>query len=161
MDSRAAWSAAGGAVIVVSGTNAGAWAVASAPADSALPLWPAYAFGGIAICGLYAAIAPLVRIWPFSALRSAGEVLDEHIRLGRAVRERIRHEQVSDTEATIDYVRWFMRTADALDDYVPSVADQFTFARLSEEENVLGPQGRLVALVNMGLAVLAEARRDV
>jgi hypothetical protein len=77
------------------------------------------------------------------------------------VRERIRPEQVSDTEATIDYVRWFMRTADALDDYVPSVADQFTFARLSEEENVLGPQGRLVALVNMGLAVLAEARRDV
>ena len=136
MDSRAAWSAAGGVLTVVCGTNAVAWAAASAPTHSALPAWPAYAFCVIAVCGLYAAVAPLLRIWPFASLRSPGEVLDERIRLGRRARERITRERLDDTEATIEYTRWFIRTADALDARVPALADRFTDAKLSEDENL-------------------------
>src|ERR1039458_2611162 len=89
MDNRTAWSAAGGVVTAVCGTNAVAWASAASASKLGLPSWPAIAFGAIAVIGVYGTIAPLARIWPFRALRAPKEVLDEQIRLAREARERI------------------------------------------------------------------------
>ena len=62
---RTAWSAAGGVVTTLFGSGAFAWWLASASADSELPQWPAYAFGAVALVGLYCVFAPLLRWWPF------------------------------------------------------------------------------------------------
>jgi hypothetical protein len=158
MDSRAAWSAAGAAVTAVAGTNAVAWATASTAPHAALPSWPAYAFGGIALLGLYVAGASLLRIWPFGALRAPREILDERIRLGRDARERIVRLGLADEDAQVEYVRWFVRTSAAVERYVPAVADEFMLA--AADDTRFSGQVLLVQLINAKLAVLARARRE-
>lgn len=159
--------------MVVSGTNAVAWATASAAPHSALPPWPAYAFGGIALAGLYAALASLARIWPFGALRSPSEVLDERIRLGRDARERIGRLGLSDHDAQVEYVRGFTRTGAALERYVPAVVDDFMLAdvddpltaRSSDSASAIkhpaSRQARHLRLIDAKLDVLTGARREM
>jgi hypothetical protein len=159
MENRSAWSAAGAAVAAISGTNAVAWASAASPSGSALPLWPAFAFGAIALVGIFGTIAPLARIWPFHALRSPAEILDEQMRLGHDARERLVRLGLSEKEARLEYVRWFIRTGTLLERYVPAIADEFTLA--SADETRFSGQVLVVQLINAKLGVLKAARRDL
>jgi hypothetical protein len=90
MDRRLAWSAAGGTVAAMTGTNAVAWAVGSTAAKSTLPLWPVFIFGAMTVLALYVLGAALARWWPFHRLALApAELLDDCIRRGRDARERL------------------------------------------------------------------------
>lgn len=159
MDGRTAWSAAGGALVVVAGTNAVAWAAAASSPNSNLPSWPAYAFGAIAVLALYASLAPLLRIWPFGSLRSPPEVIDDCIRAGRDARERIARLGLSDEDAQIEYTRWFIRSSNAIERYVPAVADEFLIAE-ADSKHFRG-QALLVRLIKEKLLVLEQARREI
>lgn len=155
MDSRGAWSAIGGALFGVCATNAVAWAVASAPAGSPLPAWPVFVFAGFAVVGFYIAAAALLRRWPFAMLQSTGELLDECIRDGRAARERVLREGLTDNDVIFEYSLWFLRTSNVLDSRVPALADRFNRARTVD---FTPPKQHVVILINMQLKVLTNAR---
>lgn len=157
MDSRGAWSAIGGVLFGVCATNAVAWGVASAPADSPLPPWPVVVFAGFAVVGFYTAAAALLRRWPFGMLQSTGELLDDCIRDGRAARERITREGLADNDAIFEYSLWFLRTSNMLEARVPALADKFNRARSVDFDTP--PKRHMVVLINMQLDVLTEARK--
>ena len=82
-------------MLAVAGTNAVAWAVGAGSSHSPLPMWPAFAFGALAVCAFYCVIAAIVRLWPFRRLRSVPELLDDFIREGRDARSRITYEELA------------------------------------------------------------------
>src|SRR5580700_1682903 len=115
MDSRLAWSAAGGTVAAMSGTNAVAWAVGATAASSSLPVWPAYIFGAMTLVGLYVLGAALARKWPFHRLALApAELLDDCIRQGRDAREDIIQADLNEWEVAGVAAAWTLRTANLL-----------------------------------------------
>jgi hypothetical protein len=60
---RGAWSAAGAAVMTLSGGGAVAWAIASSAKHSELSFWPVIPFALVALVGLHGMLAPLCG-WP-------------------------------------------------------------------------------------------------
>jgi hypothetical protein len=160
VDRRLAWSAAGGTVAAISGTNAVAWAVGTSATNSSLPSWPAYVFGVMTLAALYVLGAALARIWPFHRLALApAELLDDCIRGGRDARARIMHERLDDWEVAGEAAAWTLRTANLLHAQFPAVADEFLAATGNEEQ--LSGHALTVQTLAVKLAVLAAARREL
>jgi len=158
VNNRAAWSAAGGVVVVVSVPTAAAWAVGASTANSPLPGWPVYVLGFIGLCGLYVVFAPLSRLWPFRRLALApAELLDECIRLGRDVRARITYDDLDEWECAREAGTWTLETANRLHDGFPASADEFLLA--SGDANHLSGQALVINTLNTKMAVLKEARQ--
>jgi hypothetical protein len=156
---RAAWSAAGGIVTAVCGTNAVAWAVGAGAAHSPLPVWPAYTFGSLAVGGCYLIVAPLARLWPFHRLVAPAELLDDCLRLGREARERIIREQLDSWGVARVAGTWQLRTMNRLDRHLPHLADAFMLAS-GNEENFSG-QALVINTLNAKMGVLIEARSRI
>ena len=160
VDRRAAWGTVGVAVIATCGANAAAWAIGAAAQESHLASWPAYVFGGIALCALYLTIATLCKWWPFNRLVMApAELLDDCIRRGRDARERIIYEQLEDWEAAREAAAWTLRTANLLHEHYPAVADEFLLAT-GEEQHFSG-QALAVRTLAVKIDVLANARKGL
>jgi hypothetical protein len=159
MDSRSAWSAAGGVMLVVSATCAITLLVAAAPAHSPVSVGPAYVFGGIALLGLYLMASPLLRWWPFGGPGSISELLDARIRAAREVRERVIFEPLAGVEAAGEVAGWILRTANLLAERHPAIADRFLLA--SGNAAAFSGQVLLIQDINAKLAVLTEARTAI
>ncbi len=113
----------------MSGTNAVAWAVGATADKSSLPLWPTFIFGGMALIALYVLGAALARRWPFHRLALApAELLDNCIRRGRDLRERIHYDESDSWSATQDVTEWMLTTANLLHQHFPAIADDFLLA---------------------------------
>ena len=139
------------------GTNAAAWAVGAAAAESHLPAWPAYAFGGLALLGVYVTAASLARLWPFHRLAmEPAELLDDCIRRGRDARARITYEGLDTWRAAREAAEWTLRTANLLHDHYPAVADEFLLA--SGDEQQFSGQALAIRTLAVKIAVLSEAR---
>jgi hypothetical protein len=65
-EDRAAWSSVGGAVMAAGVLGGIGWLAIAEPSSSHEPIWPVYAFGVVALIGLYGMLAPLLRWWPWS-----------------------------------------------------------------------------------------------
>jgi hypothetical protein len=113
-DNRAAWSAVGAAVMTVAAGAAVTLWLAAAPAHSGVSSWPAYVFAIMALAGAYLLVAPLLRCWPFTAASSIAGLLDECIRAGRDVRERITYQRLKPLEEAGEVAHWTLRTANLL-----------------------------------------------
>lgn len=120
MDRRAAWVGLGGVVIATCGTNAAAWAVGAATAGSHLPLWPAYMFGALALGGVYITASALAGWWPLHRLSMApAELLDNCIRQGMAVRERVVYQELDSWQAASEAAEWTLYTSNRLHEHYP------------------------------------------
>ena len=64
-EDRAAWSTAGGVLLTAGAGAAIAWLAIAEPTTSREPLWPVFAFGALALIGLYGMLAPLLRWRPW------------------------------------------------------------------------------------------------
>ena len=158
-ESHTAWSAAGGVVLTVAATAAITVSVAAAPANSGISTWPVYVFGLVAVAGLYLLVAPLARWWPFAAPGAAAQFLDDRIRAGRDVRERITYYKLKPLEEAGEVGLWILRTANLLHEHYPAIADDFLLA--SGDESQFSGQALLIQNVNAKLAVLTEARTRI
>jgi hypothetical protein len=157
MDQRMAWSGAGGVIAATSGTNAVAWAIGAASANSPLPSWPAFMFGIAALVGVYLLVAALGRLWPLNRLSmTPAEVLDEHIRSGRQARRDAL--ELDEEPAARILGRWESTTLDALDRNYPLVAERFLGAR-GDDENLSG-QALVVNTIATKVGVLESARES-
>jgi hypothetical protein len=157
---RSAWSTAGGVVTATCGTNAAAWAVGATAVGSHLPVWPAYAFGGMALCGVYVTIATLARWWPFHRLAMApAELLDDCIRRGRDARARIIYEKLNEWQTASVAAKWTLRTTNLLHDHYPAVADEFLLA--SGEREQFSGQALVIRTLAVKIDVLARARQGL
>jgi hypothetical protein len=156
---RTAWSAAGGAVAAVAGTNAATWAVAAYAAHSPLPRWPAYTFGLLAVLALYVLIASLVPLPPFGRIRSVPELLDEYIRDGQDRRDRIVTESLSGMDAAAVGAEWMLVVANGLRARFPAIKDEFLLA--SGDEGSFSGQALLIQTINAKLRVLRDARKGL
>jgi hypothetical protein len=151
--------------MTVFGTNAVAWAAGAAAAESHLPFWPVYLFGGFALVGLYVLLAALLGWWPLSRLAiPVAELLDDRIRQGQEVRGRIGSEDLSMFAAAALAAGWSIGTAVRLGQRYPALMDEFTQAGTMihvpidpDDHNA----GNLRDYMNTKLAVLAEARRTL
>jgi len=81
--------AAGSVVTTVFAGGAFTWWLASASAGSELPQWPAYAFGVIALFGLYCVFAPLLAWWPFGRLAGLRTTLAKLQSEGQGLHEQV------------------------------------------------------------------------
>ena len=62
---RVLWqTACGGVAVIAAGLGGLIWQQASA-VQATIPVWPAYAFGVVALIGLYCVFAPVIHFWPF------------------------------------------------------------------------------------------------
>jgi hypothetical protein len=156
VSNRAAWSAAGGVVLVCCASNAVVWIGAAAVPRSGLPGWPAAAFGVAAVAGLYGLIAPLVGLPPFRGFGSVAELLDACIREGRDARERILREPLDDWGIARETATWTLQTANRLHESFPAIADAFLLA--AGDESRFSGQALAIQRVNAKLAVLINAR---
>jgi hypothetical protein len=160
VDNRAAWSAAGGIVTVVSAPNAVAWGVAAANSSTPLPAWPAYVFAVLALAGLYLACAPLARVWPFHRLSLApAELLDDCIRQGIDARERIVREDLNELETTRVAAAWMFLTADHLHEGFPAIVDEYILASGDADSFSGRERGSAASLVRRpfpGVSLLKE-----
>jgi hypothetical protein len=144
----------------MSGTNAVAWAVGAATANSSLPSWPGYVFGAMALVGLYVLGASLGRAWPFHRLVvPPAEMLDDCIRRGREARENIVGEGTDPLQAARKASLWTLRTSILLHEYFPALADEFLLAA-GDEEHFSG-QALAVRTLAVKLDVLAKARKGL
>jgi hypothetical protein len=146
-------------VFAMAGTNAVAWAVGAAATHSPLPAWPAYAFGVLAVGGLYCLVASLARRWPFGRVQSVAELLDDYIRRGRDARDRITFEELGPLEAAHVVAEWVWRTANGLHEWFPAIADEFLLAA-GDDQTLYGPALQSQT-VNAKMAVLAKARKGL
>jgi hypothetical protein len=157
MEQRTAWSAFGGVIALVAGTNTVAWAAGAAADKSTLPWWPVIAFGLITVIGLYIGIAPLLRWPPFHRLsRSTVEVLDECIREGRDARERVLRGKLDEWAVARAASEWMLRTANQLHETYPAILDRFLLAE-GDPQHFSG-QALAIRSIKVKLAVLEEAR---
>jgi hypothetical protein len=160
MDQRTAWSAAGGVVTATCGTNAAAWAVGALATKSPLPAWPAIVFGTIALIGVYITVAALAGWWPLARVSMGpAEVLDDCIRRGRDVRERIVHDAFDDWQAARMAAEWTLRTANLLHERYPAVADGFLL--VSGDKDRLSGQALVINTLAVKIDVLAKARQGL
>jgi hypothetical protein len=159
VDQRAAWGTAGGVVTATTGTNAAAWAVGATASGSHLPLWPAYVFGAMAVVGLYVVVAVLLGWWPLNRLPLApAELLDDCIRSGQTVRERITYEAMDNWGATRLAVAWCLGVGVRLRAHFPALADEFQSAAPPDP---VSTKESLVPYLNTKISVLAEARKGL
>ena len=158
-DNRAAWSAVGAAVMTVAAGAAVTLWLAAAPAHSGVSSWPAYVFAIMALAGAYLLVAPLLRCWPFTAASSIAGLLDECIRAGRDVRERITYQRLKPLEEAGEVAHWTLRTANLLHAHYPAIPDRFLLA--SGDEGSFSGQALLIQTLNAKLSVLGEAREGM
>jgi hypothetical protein len=161
MDRRIAYSAAGGTIAATSGTSAVAWVVGATAANSSLPLWPAFIFSAITLIALYMLGATLARWWPFQRLALApAELLDDCIRQGRALRERIHYEESDGWAATRDVTEWMLVTANLLHQHFPAIADDFLLAHPEDGTPYDESRPAIRALASR-IELLARARKEL
>jgi hypothetical protein len=156
MSDRSAWSAAGGVVALVSGTNAIALAIAGDAAHSRIPLAFPYVFGAIALASMYLLLAPLLSWWPFRGPASVAHLLDILIRQGHEARERLLQARVQPLDAATVAAEWTLRSANRLHDNYPAIMDRFLLAAGTEES--FSGQALLIQTINAKLDVLINAR---
>jgi hypothetical protein len=157
MDARTAWSAGAGVVALMAGTNAVAWAVGASPKGSPLPFWPTYLFAALTAVSLYFIAAPLARLWPFRGLRlPAADVLDECIRTGREVRERIKRERLNEWDVAREAGLWTLGTSNALHEGFPAIADRFILAARDPDDD--SGETPVVQTIKAKMEVLESAR---
>lgn len=146
-------------MFVMSGTNAVAWAFGATAAHSPLPVWPAYVFGALTVCGLYCVVGSLVPVWPFRRFQSVAELLDDYIRQGRDARERITHEGLESLDAAGVVAHWTLRTANGLHVRFPAIADEFLLA--AGNDQAFSGQALQIQTMNAKMAVLGKARKGL
>lgn len=160
MDERTAWSAIGGVLLTASAPNMAAWLVAATTKGSALPIWPAYIFGGLSLCGLYILIAAMARWWPFSYLkRSPAQVMDDCIRAGDELRDKLLSAYPGNETAmqelsdfTLDYGRHLRQV-------YPSIARNFVTASGTIMPSI--SQDGFIASLDTKLEVIIGARKGL
>lgn len=160
MDQRQAWSAAGGIVAVLAGTNAVAWAVGTSAPASPLPVWPAIAFAFMAVLGVYVLLSALVRWRPFNRLSlPPGEILDACIREGREAREEIVHNSMDTWKSARVAGEWTLRTSNALHEGFPAIVDRFLLA--SGNPDAFSGQALHIQTINAKIDVLTGTRLNL
>jgi hypothetical protein len=73
-EDKAAWSTAGGVVMTTAAGGAIGWLAIAEPTSSHEPLWPVFAFGVVAVMGLYGMLAPLLHWWPWHRRTGSAEM---------------------------------------------------------------------------------------
>lgn len=127
------------------------------PLNSSLGRWLTLGACVVIIVGLNLSRTKLIELRVALGLGDVDELVDEQIRLGQEVRDRLRFGRVDEAAGRVEYMAWFFRASKLLADRKPAAWDDFVSTEFEFDGPRVGPD-YLAALTDSKLDVLKIIR---